>query len=50
MPPLPEPPSKLQVRHYLRQRHAERTPPPDRDEIRRRMGWDGTVKQAPACR
>jgi hypothetical protein len=33
-------PSKQQVRLYMEQRIASRTPPPSMKEIRRNLGWE----------
>lgn len=32
-------PSNEQVRSWMRQRQAERTPPPSPEQIRRELGW-----------
>jgi len=32
-------PTKEEVRSWLNQRKAERTPPPSPDQIRRELGW-----------
>ncbi|MES2264632.1 MAG: hypothetical protein V4724_39540 [Pseudomonadota bacterium] len=34
-------PTKEQIRQYLNERKAERTPPPALEEIRKRLGWTG---------
>lgn len=39
MPESVKSPAKEQVRQYITERVAERSPPPSRDEIRRRLGW-----------
>lgn len=38
MPPIDKP-TKEQVRAFGEHRRAEHSPPPDPDEIRRRLGW-----------
>ena len=40
MQPIPQP-SKEQVRAYMMQRSQARLPLPDREEIRRQLGWQG---------
>jgi hypothetical protein len=35
-------PTKEQIRHYMEQRKAERTPPPSLEEIRKRLEFVGT--------
>jgi hypothetical protein len=32
-------PSNLQVRQWMHQRQADRSPPPSLEEIRRQLGW-----------
>lgn len=38
-------PTNEQVRSWMQQRQADRTPPPTPDEIRRHLGW-GPVEAA----
>jgi hypothetical protein len=33
-------PSNQQVRDWLQERQAQRTPPPSLEEIRRQLGWE----------
>lgn len=33
-------PTKEQVREWMNQRQAEKTPPPEPREVRRQLGWD----------
>jgi hypothetical protein len=41
-------PSKESVRQWLRERLAQRRPPPDPEQIRRELGWD--LVRPPAAR
>jgi hypothetical protein len=43
-------PTKEQVRDYMERRQAEHKPPPTREEIRRRLGWDLIELERHECR
>jgi hypothetical protein len=43
-------PSKEQVRDWIAQRHADRKPLPDINQIRRELGWNGHPPKVPSRR
>jgi hypothetical protein len=43
-------PSKEQVRDWIAQRHADRKPLPDINQIRRELGWNGHLPKVPSRR